>query len=73
MKRRNKAANSGPDADTKQQYRCSLINLENSQDEELDAILGELSVLESQFDDELVGKNRDENGKEYVQWTRENE
>jgi len=39
----------------KQQYRCSLINLDNSHDEELDAILGELSVLESQFDQEIKG------------------
>ena len=52
VKRRNKM---GGD-ETKAQYRCSLINLENSQDEELDAILGELSILESQFDDELSGK-----------------
>ena len=38
----------------KNQYRCSLINLEEcTQDEELDAILGELSVLESQFDEEI--------------------
>ena len=38
----------------KTQYRCSLINLEDSvQDEELDAILGELSVLESQFEEEI--------------------
>ena len=38
----------------KTQYRCSLINLEESvQDEELDAILGELSVLESQFEEEI--------------------
>jgi len=39
--------------DQKQQYRCSLINLDNSQDEELDAILGELTVLESQFEQEI--------------------
>lgn len=41
------------DADKKQQYRCSLINLDTSQDDELDAILGELTVLESQFDQEI--------------------
>ncbi|CAB4059448.1 RAPH1 [Lepeophtheirus salmonis] len=35
------------------QYRCSLINIEETQDEELDAILGELSVLESQFNEEI--------------------
>lgn len=41
----------------KTQYRCSLINLEDSvQDEELDAILGELSVLESQFEEEIAQK-----------------
>ena len=41
----------------KTQYRCSLINLEESvQDEELDAILGELSVLESQFEEEISQK-----------------
>ncbi len=37
-------------------FRCSLINLEETQDEELDAILGELSVLESQFEEELESK-----------------
>ena len=52
VKRRTKMGNE----EAKTQYRCSLINLENSQDEELDAILGELSILESQFDDELSGK-----------------
>eukprot|EP00095_Tigriopus_kingsejongensis_P010664 maker-scaffold799_size95547-snap-gene-0.8 protein:Tk10664 transcript:maker-scaffold799_size95547-snap-gene-0.8-mRNA-1 annotation:"amyloid beta a4 precursor protein-binding family b member 1-interacting protein isoform x3" len=36
------------------QYRCSLINLENTQDEELDAILDELNVLGSQFDEEIA-------------------
>ena len=41
-----------------QQYRCSLINLEEScQDDELDAILGELSVLESQFEEEISQKS----------------
>ncbi len=56
VKRRQKAANGTGDVDAavKNQYRCSLINLENSQDEELDAILGELSVLESQFTEELA-------------------
>ena len=45
----------------KSQYRCSLINLDecangaNSNDDDLDAILGELSVLESQFENELAG------------------
>ena len=43
VKRRTKMGNE----EAKTQYRCSLINLENSQDEELDAILGELSILES--------------------------
>lgn len=38
----------------KAQYRCSLINLDNSGDDELDAILGELTVLESQFQQEIV-------------------
>ena len=38
-------------------YRCSLINLDNSHDDELDAILGELTVLESQFDQELIQKS----------------
>jgi hypothetical protein len=38
----------------KNQYRCSLINLEETQDEELDAILGELSILESQFQEEIA-------------------
>ena len=38
----------------KSQYRCSLINIEQSQDDELDAILGELSELETQFSKEIV-------------------
>jgi len=38
----------------KTQYRCSLINLEESQDDELDAILGELSELETQFSKEIT-------------------
>ncbi len=42
------------DSTLKNQYRCSLINLDDcTQDDELDAILGELSVLESQFDEEI--------------------
>jgi len=44
--------------DKKQQYRCSLINLDTSQDDELDAILGELTVLESQFDQEIQTDKR---------------
>ena len=39
-------------------YRCSLINLEETRDDELDQILGELSVLESQFEDEIAGQSR---------------
>ena len=61
MKRRQlqqQKSNNEPDAATKQQYRCSLINLENTQDEELDAILGELSVLESQFENEIAGVDK---------------
>merc|ERR1719206_1462952 len=46
------------DAEKKQQYRCSLINLDTSQDDELDAILGELTVLESQFDQEIQTEKR---------------
>ena len=47
----------GPvDSVKKAAYRCSLIQLDSSQpDEELDAILGELTVLESQFEQELGG------------------
>ena len=41
----------------KNQYRCSLINLEETKDEELDAILGELSILESQFQEEITAEN----------------
>ena len=41
----------------KSQYRCSLINIEQSQDDELDAILGELSELETQFSKEIVVQN----------------
>jgi len=55
VKRRNNAADNKTNLKT--QYRCSLINLEDSvQDEELDAILGELSVLESQFEEEIAQK-----------------
>lgn len=39
-------------------YRCSLINLEESQDDELDAILGELSELETQFSKEITIEER---------------
>lgn len=47
------------DSTLKNQYRCSLINLDEcTQDEELDAILGELSVLESQFDEEIVADQK---------------
>ena len=42
----------------KQEYRCSLINLDNSQDEELDAILGELTVLQGEFDTEIKEDKR---------------
>ena len=42
----------------KSQYRCSLINIEQSQDDELDAILGELSELETQFTKEIVMEER---------------
>ncbi len=45
-------------ADLKNSYRCSLINLEETKDEELDAILGELSVLGSRFDDEIAGMTK---------------
>merc|ERR1719431_1155372 len=40
------------------QYRCSLINIEHSQDDELDAILGELSELETQFSKEIIIEER---------------
>jgi len=43
----------------KREYRCSLINLDTSQDEELDAILGELTVLESQFEQEIQEKSEE--------------
>ena len=42
----------------KQEYRCSLINLDNSQDEELDAILGELTMLQGEFDTEIKDDKR---------------
>lgn len=51
LKRRQQKTGNG---DLKTQYRCSLINLEETQDDELDAILGELSVLESQFEEEIA-------------------
>ena len=56
LRRKNNNSNNLQVNDTalKTQYRCSLINLDEcTQDDELDAILGELSVLESQFDEEL--------------------
>ena len=37
----------------RQEYRYSLINLENSQDEELDAILGDLTILQGEFETEI--------------------
>ena len=43
----------------RREYRCSLINLDTSQDEELDAILGELTVLESQFEQEIQEKSEE--------------
>ena len=64
LRRKNNSSLHNSDSAIKSQYRCSLINLEEcTQDEELDAILGELSVLESQFDEEIHNdhktKNRD--------------
>ena len=56
LRRKNNTNNSLQvnDSSLKNQYRCSLINLDDcTQDDELDAILGELSVLESQFDEEI--------------------
>ena len=59
----------------KSEYRCSLINLEDSQDHELDAILGELSELETQFSKEIVIEERkrssDESSREYSVISRE--
>ena len=53
----------------KQEYRCSLINIEDSQDHELDAILGELSELETQFSKEITIEERkrssDESSRDY--------
>ena len=60
VKRRDRAAQGGVD---KAQYRCSLINIENSQDDELDAILGELSELETKFSKEMTGERGDEGGR----------
>jgi len=42
----------------KQEYRCSLINLDTSQDDELDAILGELTVLQGEFETEIEDDNK---------------
>ncbi len=57
LRRKNNTTNNSlqvNDSSLKNQYRCSLINLDDcTQDDELDAILGELSVLESQFDEEI--------------------
>ncbi len=53
--KRRQQQNAIRETNLKTQYRCSLINLEETvQDEELDAILGELSVLESQFEEEIA-------------------
>ena len=53
----------------KSQYRCSLIHIEHSQDDELDAILGELSELETQFSKEITIEERkrssDESSRDY--------
>ena len=54
----NNNGNGDASADLKNSYRCSLINLEETKDEELDAILGELSVLGSRFDDEIAGMTK---------------
>ncbi len=51
----NSSNSNNVSVDVKNGYRCSLINLEETRDDELDAILGELSVLESQFEDEIAG------------------
>ena len=59
MVRRDRRAEQPP------QYRCSLINIEQSRDEELDAILGELSELETQFSREITEERKrssDESG-----------
>jgi len=41
----------------KSEYRRSLINIDQTQDDELDAILGELSQLENQFSKEIFPKS----------------
>jgi len=49
----NRDPQTSVDKKPKSQYRFSLINLETSQNDELDAILGELTQLENKFDEEL--------------------
>ncbi len=56
--RRKEQLSDQEDKSKKAQYRCSLINLDNTKDDELDAILGELSVLESQFESEIKGVDK---------------
>jgi len=46
----------GGDTNRRSEYRCSLINIETTQEEELDAILGELNELEIQFNREITTK-----------------
>ena len=54
LRRRN---NARPENQQKVQFRRSLINIEEAaQDDELDAILGELSVLGSQLESEIGAK-----------------
>ena len=59
----------GSQGQRKPEYRCSLINIEDSQDHELDAILGELSELETQFSKEIIIEERkrssDESSRDY--------
>ena len=59
----------GSQGHRKPEYRCSLINIEDSQDHELDAILGELSELETQFSKEIIIEERkrssDESSRDY--------